>query len=106
MSYAVVFAPEAQAQLLELFNYVAEQATLTTAQRYTDAIVLYCEGLSQFAHRGAARDDIRPGLRITNYKGRAVIAFHVDEVDLRVSVLGVFYGGQDHEAMLRDEPLS
>lgn len=44
------------------------------------------------------RDDIRPGLRITNYKKRAVIAFEVDaEV---VSVIGVYYGGQDYESVL------
>jgi toxin ParE1/3/4 len=35
------------------------------------------------------RDDIRLGLRITNYKKRAVIAFDV-EADL-VSIIGVFY---------------
>ena len=51
--------------------------------------------------RGMRRDDIRPGLRITNYKKRAVIAFAVDaEV---VSVIGVYYGGQDYESVLRWE---
>jgi toxin ParE1/3/4 len=59
--------------------------------------------LGQFAHWGVARDDIRPGLRITNYKSSAVIAFHVDEADSRISVLGVFYGGQDDEAALRED---
>ncbi len=44
---------------------------------------------------------MRPGLRITNYKKRVVIAFAVDAG--RVSILGVFHGGQDHEAMLRDD---
>ena len=44
---------------------------------------------------------MRPGLRITNYKKRAVIAFEVDtEV---VSIIGVFYGGQDYETVLRDD---
>lgn len=38
---------------------------------------------------------------ITNYKKRKVIAFGVDtEV---VFIIGVFYGGQDYEAILRDE---
>jgi len=38
-------------------------------------------------------------LRITNYKKRTVIAFDVDaEV---VSIIGIFYGGQDYETMLR-----
>jgi plasmid stabilization system protein ParE len=47
------------------------------------------------------RDDLRPGLRITNYKKRAVIAFYVDAE--QVSVIGVFYGGQDYETILQDD---
>ncbi len=103
MSYAVVFAPRAEDQLAELYGYIATRASPTTAARYTEAIVSYCEGLSEFSHRGAPRDDIRPGLRITNYKGRTVIAFGVDDASLRVSILGVYYGGQDVEAALRFE---
>lgn len=101
MSYAVVFAPQAEDQLAELYGYIASQASPTTAARYTDAIVVYCEGLSEFAHRGAPRDDIRPGLRITNC--RTVIAFAVDDARLRVSILGVYCGGQDFEGALHFE---
>lgn len=68
------------------------------AARYTDAIVTYCEGLQISPLRGARRDDIRPGLRITNFKGRAVIAFDVS-AEL-VSIIGVFYGGQDYATVL------
>ncbi|MBA4003058.1 MAG: plasmid stabilization protein, partial [Delftia sp.] len=46
------------------------------------------------------RDDVRPGLRITNYRKRTVIAFAVD-ADM-VSIIGIFYGGRDHEALLRE----
>lgn len=46
------------------------------------------------------RDDARPGLRITNYRGRTVIAFSVDDDALTVSVLGVYNGGRDFEAAL------
>lgn len=47
------------------------------------------------------RDDIRPGVRVTNYRRRAVIAFAVDADAQQVTVRGVFYGGQDHEAARR-----
>lgn len=97
MSYDVVFAPEAADQLDELYVYIAAQASPTTAERYTGAIVSYCESLSTFPHRGVTRDDIRPGLRITNYKGRTVIAFAVDDVVRQISIIGVFYGGRDYE---------
>lgn len=61
----------------------------------------YCEGLQAFPHRGNRRDDIRPGLRVTHYRKRSVIAFVVD--DERVSILGVYYGGQNYEVALDDE---
>jgi toxin ParE1/3/4 len=54
--------------------------------------------LETFAARGVARDDLLPGLRITHFRKRAIIAYTLEtEV---VSILGVFYGGQDFEAAL------
>ena len=100
MRYAVVFSPEAEEQLVELYRYVAAATSPEVATRYTDAIVSYCESLCTYPMRGTARDDVRPGLRITNYRKRAVIAFDVDGD--RVSIVGVFHGGQDYEAILQD----
>ena len=96
--YPVVFAPEALQQLEELYAYIAQVASPMVALRYTNAIVTYCETLQTFPLRGARRDDIRPGLRVTNYKGRAVVAFDVSSE--RVNVIGIFYGGQDYETTL------
>jgi len=96
--YPVVFTPEALEQLEALYAYIAHAASPTVAQNYTDAIVAYCETLQTFPLRGARRNDVRPGLRITNYKGRAVIAFDVSSD--RVSIIGVFYGGQDYVSAL------
>jgi plasmid stabilization system protein ParE len=106
-TYAVVFAPEAEDDLVELFDYITEQGSPVNAARYTDAIVAHCETLTSFPHRGMPREDIRPGLRITNYRKRAVIAFEVDEAAARVSILGVYYGGRDFERALgssEDDP--
>jgi len=93
MSYRVIFSPEAEEQLAEPFRYIASAASADTAERYVNAIISYCERMDSFPLRGAKRDDIRPGLRITNYKGRTAIAFDVGSE--QVSVIGVFYGGQD-----------
>ena len=101
MRYTVVFTPEAEEQLVELYRYIAQAASPEIAQRYTDAIVMYCEGLQAFPHRSNRRDDIRPGLRITNYKGRTVIAF--DVAAGLVSIIGVFSGGQDYETLLQSD---
>ena len=75
MQYTVIFTPEAQEQLLSLYLYIAAAASPEIAERYTSSIVAYCESLQDFPLRGTRRDDVRPGLRITNYKKRAVIAF-------------------------------
>lgn len=69
-------------------------------ERYTDAVVETCEGLARFPQRGVARDDIRPGLRLTHHKGRTVIAYAVDDGARTVAIVGVFHGGQDHEGAL------
>ena len=101
MSHTVVFTPEAEAQLVELYVYVAAKASPEIAARFTNGIVAYCESLSTFPARGNRRDDIRPGLRVTSYRKRVAIAFHVDED--RVNIIGVFYGGRDYEAALLEE---
>jgi len=96
--YQVIFTPEALEQLASLYHYIALAASPNTAAIYTDAIVTYCEGLRISPLRGASRDDIRPGLRIKNYIGRTVVAFAAK--DKTVSIIGVFYGGQDFETAL------
>ncbi len=101
MNYTVVFSPEAEEQLVDLYRYIAEAASPDVAARYTEAVVSYCESLCVFPLRGTMRDDVRPGLRITNYRKRTVIAFTV--ADDRVYILGVFHGGQDYETILHDE---
>ncbi|WP_147482290.1 type II toxin-antitoxin system RelE/ParE family toxin, partial [Pseudomonas syringae] len=90
MAYSVEFAPEALDQLAALYRYIATAASPEIAQQYTDAIVTHCEELRTFPHRGNQRDDIRPGLRVTNYRKRVVIAFAVGAT--QVSILGIFYG--------------
>lgn len=84
-----------------MYSYIAAAASPDIAVRYTGAIVSYCESLCTFPHRGTMRDGVRHGLRITNYKKRAVIAFDVDAE--QVSIISVFYGGQDYETILQDD---
>lgn len=69
---------------------------------YVDAIVQHCEGLAAFPHRGQSREDLRAGLRTVSYRKRVVIAFSVDETIKQVTILGVFYGGQDYESSLSE----
>ena len=100
MNYRVVFSPEAEEQLVALYYYIADAASPEIAARYTEGIIDYCNGLQVSPHRGTLRNDIRPGIRVTNYKKRAMIAYAV--IADQVSILGVFYGGQDYETILEN----
>ncbi|WP_420226495.1 type II toxin-antitoxin system RelE/ParE family toxin [Pigmentiphaga litoralis] len=102
MNYSVRFAPQAITQLDAIEAYIAHAGSPHTAARYVDAIVAYCESLTTFPQRGIQRDDLLLGLRITNYGRNAVIAFMVEADIETVSIIGVFYGGQDYESLLPD----
>ena len=52
MSPEVVFAPEAEEQLVGLYRYIAVAGLPEAADRYTDSIVAFCEELVLFPHRG------------------------------------------------------
>lgn len=70
------------------------------ADRTVDAIRLFVKGLAEVPHRGTRRDDLRAGLRIVPFRKRTAIAFVVDDAPGIVTVLRVFYGGQDYETVL------
>lgn len=101
MTRRVRFAPEAEAQLLSLYRYIAAEASPAIARRYAEAIIARCESLETFAERGTPRDDVRPGLRTMAFRRRVTIAFRVTGEE--VSILGIFGAGQDVEALLRED---
>ena len=88
--YKVVFTPEAVEQLTQLFDYLMTVASIQTASSYTKAIALCCESIGKLPHECTRRDDIRSGLRMTNYKGNTVIAFVVDDPARTITVAGFF----------------
>jgi toxin ParE1/3/4 len=98
VSRSIVVSPEAEAQLDDLYDYIAEAASPTTASRFLGAIVGRLESLGEFPMVGSTREDISPGLRTIGFRRRVTIAFTVDPD--KVEIVGVFYGGQDFEAIL------
>ncbi len=98
MSAPVRFAAAAEADLRELLEYIADAATLEVADKDVDELITYCESLAEFPEVGSRRDSVRPGLRVTGFRGRVTIAFAT--VEGTVVVLGIFYGGRDYEAVL------
>ena len=99
--YRIVVSPEADAQLIALYRYIAVEASPRAAERFVGAILDQCETLSQFPERGAPREDLRPGLRTLAFRG-VVIAYAVGEGV--VTIVGIFSGGQDFEDLLARDP--
>jgi len=97
----VVFSPEAEDQIVRLYEYIASKASPAIAENYTNAIVDRCERLGAMPLQGVARADIRKGLRTTFFRRRVVIAYSVGAKT--VTVLAIFYGGQDCESLLRED---
>lgn len=48
MSHRVVFSPEVQEQLVQIYRYIAEAASADISAQNTEAIVSYCESLRTF----------------------------------------------------------
>jgi len=70
------------------------------ADRTVDRIRAFIRTLGRVPHRGVARDDLRPGLRIVPFGRRTAVAIEIDDERRVVTVLRVFYGGQDYETLL------
>lgn len=100
-SKGVAFSPEAEAQLVGLYEYLAANASPTIAASYTSDIVERCERLGETPLPGVARDDIRRGMRLTFFRRRVAIAYSV--LAKSVTVLAIFYGGQDYKTLLRED---
>lgn len=101
MYYRIAFAPEAEEQLSILYQYIALKTSSRIALNYIEKIVEHCESLSLFPMRGIRRDDILPGLRITHYRKKTIIAFMLENDG--VTVLGIWYGGQNYEMALSEQ---
>ena len=95
---AVVYAPEALQDLIDLYDRIAGCAAPAVAAGCLGRIGAFCANLPFASERGRRRDDIRPGLRIIGFERRVTIAFSVEERS--VTILRLFYGGVDWEAKL------
>jgi toxin ParE1/3/4 len=104
-TWSVVFAAEAVADLGLIEEhlvraYRAFGESPTEAKRHAEAridnIISTAERLAAAPFRGEAHDDLLPGLRHLVLAG--AVYWFVTDVDARqVSVLALFFGGQDHQ---------
>ncbi len=97
----VLFSPEAQADLLEIYDYIAERGDPIRALAYVERIQRRCLDLANFPERCSRRDEVRPGLRTFGFERRVTIAFHVAED--QVIIDRILYGGRDLGAAFRPD---
>lgn len=100
MAHKVYFRPQAEADLIALYDYIAGQGNTAVAIGYIGRIEAACLELANFPERGTRRDDILPGLRTIGFERRATIAFRV--LKTRVEIVTIAYGGRDFESALRE----
>jgi toxin ParE1/3/4 len=97
MIYTVIISAAAEADLIAIFDYIAERAGDKIARGFVDRIEAYVLGFTDFPERGMRRDDLRPGLRTVGFRRRATILFEVDRAQRRVVIHGVYYAGRSFE---------
>jgi toxin ParE1/3/4 len=105
LAYSLDFAPDAERDLGLIFDFLFEayvafgesddEASAHAGVRIR-SIRSDISKLTNQPHRGTLHDRVLPGLRHVSF-GRAVVWFRVDEVPEVITVLAVFFGGQDHE---------
>ena len=75
---------------------IAAAGAQRTAAEYVEVIATFCEQPETFPFREVPRDDLLPGPRVTQYRGRALIAYRV--TGETAAVPGINYAGQDYTA--------
>lgn len=98
--YRVIYSPEADEHLADLYRYLSVEASPQTARAYVARVMDICQTLSLYPHRGIPRSDLRPGLRLLAYRRRVVIAYFVSGD--RIDIVGIFGGGRDYAAVFED----
>jgi len=96
----VVLSPEAEADLLSLYDWIAGEASPEVALGYIERLEAYVQGFELASQRGTRHDDIRQGLRTVGFERRVTIAFTV--TDNQVIILGFFSGGQNWQGLLSE----
>lgn len=92
-------APEARADLDEVWFYVAGNASVEIADRLVDSITARFVLLSTYPRVGRRRDDLREGMRAFPI-GDYLVLYRAEGND--VLILRVVRGSRDVEALLHE----
>jgi toxin ParE1/3/4 len=101
MAHDLTYSARAVEDLENIYRFIAEDSP-PRAQHFIGQIQHRCDLLRDAPEQGRARPDLRKGLRVVPY-GRSVVIAYQLTADV-VEVLRVFYGGQNYETIMADEP--
>lgn len=91
-----VTAP-ARADIDEVLDYLATEASLETALRFADRIAKEFDRLAAIGHSGVSREGVSPGLRMTII-GRYCVYFRVTPTETRN--IRFLHGARDINAIV------
>ncbi len=88
------------ADLAELYDYIAPRGGRSVARRYINQLVDYCTSFETFPARGTRHNDIGRSIRIVGFKHKASIVFRIEGdwgVIMRILHPGKSLGHDDEE---------
>ena len=101
-SRRLVFRPEAEADLVGLYRYIAQvSGGIDVAFKFTERLRVACFALADFSERGAPRNDIKDGLRILTHERKSVIAYFIKGDSVVIN--NIFHAGRDWETAMLDD---
>jgi toxin ParE1/3/4 len=96
---SILWSPEAEQDLIEIWSYLAEQATTQVADSQLNAIENACAKLEYWPYSGRQRDSLLPGLR--SVLAFPYVAFYRVRDDA-VEIVRVVHGRRDIDAVFAD----
>ena len=99
MTYEVRFSKKAQADLVSIYDYIAEQSDPALALAYFERIRDFCLALNRFPESGTPYHHAFPGVRVVGFERRVTVAFRI--TSQTVTIVRVLYGGRDIRKMLK-----
>ena len=103
-SYEVYLTPDAIQDMTDIYEYIAAKSGLPEISwAYIEKLRQKCHDLKITPLIGQQRDDLRKNLRIVAIDKNAIAAFEIIEDKQIVTILNIFYGGRDYEAIMGSE---
>jgi len=93
-TWRLVLSRRASTDLAAIYDWIAEEASETTADKYAERLERFCLRLTRYPKRAIVRNDLFPGVRLIGFEKSVTVVFVVDDSRNEVRVLRLLYRGQ------------